>query len=297
MITCCLNCLGEPINQYPSYQIFVGTCVYCDEHKYNCVNFEQIIEVIQKISVDEWFQFHNTIQYNQRFIFNHKFDDMISLVRDYYTRELLPRTTLYRARIGGIKHNTFINSVDEPYSVMDMLTPPPNITPGGRANPVGIPYLYTAFDTETTIAELRPWKNADVSLLTILTKKPLIVVDFSQISGLPREFIHPKYLFAINLFVKLKLFGNKISEPVDPNNSQFDYVVTQYFSELMKASGYDGMIYKSTLGPGNNLVIFKSTYNDKDFFEYFDIVNNEVFKVQAMRYFFEKKFSQNNQHT
>lgn len=52
------------------------------------------------------------------------------------------------------------------------------------------------------------------------------------------------------------------SQPVlnEPINAH--YVPTQILSELFKDEGFDGLYFKSHLGPGINYVIFKPAYVD-----------------------------------
>lgn len=47
-----------------------------------------------------------------------------------------------------------------------------------------------------------------------------------------------------------------MSIPVDPDDSEVDYVLIQYVAEFMRAAGYAGIVYGSALGPGTNLVLF-----------------------------------------
>ena len=46
------------------------------------------------------------------------------------------------------------------------------------------------------------------------------------------------------------------SEPVTPNDRVADYVPTQILAEFFKTNGFDGIFYKSSLGEGNNVVLF-----------------------------------------
>ena len=46
------------------------------------------------------------------------------------------------------------------------------------------------------------------------------------------------------------------SEPVTPTDNTADYAPTQVLAEAFRSHGYDGVIYRSMLGPGKNIAIF-----------------------------------------
>ena len=46
------------------------------------------------------------------------------------------------------------------------------------------------------------------------------------------------------------------SKPVTLNDTNADYVPTQILSEVFKNNEYDGIVYKSLVGGGNNIVLF-----------------------------------------
>jgi len=46
------------------------------------------------------------------------------------------------------------------------------------------------------------------------------------------------------------------SEPVIPSDRTADYIPTQIIAELFKSGGFDGIVYKSSLSTGSNVVLF-----------------------------------------
>lgn len=44
--------------------------------------------------------------------------------------------------------------------------------------------------------------------------------------------------------------------PITRDDQRINYVPTQIISEYIKSIGYDGIIYKSSVGTGNNLALF-----------------------------------------
>lgn len=135
-----------------------------------------------------------------------------------------------------------------------MLAPPNELTTPGRANPRGISYLYAASNDETSIAEIRPWKGAIVTVANLQISKKLSVVDLSSISLSPFRFDSP--ISALIVEKMLNAFAHDLSQPVNPNNLELDYLPTQFITELIKSKKYDGILFKSSLGSGKNIVIF-----------------------------------------
>ena len=164
---------------------------------------------------------------------------------------------LYRARIKN-------KNVDK-YTRSEMLIPPNNIKSAGRANPLGINYLYTADKVETTIAEVRAWKNCTVSIAKLELKKDLILIDLS-ILDIP-DSLFQKYPYEDLSIMKRvqyweleELLYETLSNPVDPRESDIEYVFTQFICEKIKGLGYDGISFKSSLSDGLNVVLFSDSY-------------------------------------
>ncbi|WP_064468282.1 RES domain-containing protein [Lederbergia galactosidilytica] len=137
----------------------------------------------------------------------------------------------------------------------EMFGPPPGKGSAGRANPKGISYLYCATNRDTCCAELRPWKSATITICEFFPKEQLHLVDISNgaITS-PFELNDQDDVNQISQF--LWLLSNQLSVPVSPDNAEIDYLPTQYLVELIKSFEYDGVIFKSSLGNGNNIVLF-----------------------------------------
>ena len=154
-------------------------------------------------------------------------------------------------------------------------------------NPQGISYLYTGKDNETCIAELRPYKKAEITIVTILTNKVLKLINFN----LRKDIISPfqlegsllENLETVELYNKLVA---ELSKPVIPESSELDYLPTQFLSELIKHQGFDGFIFKSSVGPGDNVVIFDQDNVTRE-------ENLEYFEVEGIEYKFKRKIRTN----
>ena len=79
---------------------------------------------------------------------------------------------------------------------------------------------------------------------------------------------------------------NAFSIPTSNTNFNSDYVPTQIIAEFIKSLGYDGIAYKSSLGNGDNIVLF-----DLDMAT---IKENNIYKVKKVEFSFE---SVENQYT
>lgn len=152
-------------------------------------------------------------------------------------------TSLYRARIMPPEKETST----EPLPITEMGQPPPELTPDGRVNPMGIPCFYAALEGETAIAELRPWPRARVSVATFATAGPFKVIDLRSSNPRATE-VRPVYWAAF-----------MISRPVH-RDDRFGYLGTQYLAERLKAAGASGLLYASTLQPGGtNVALFSDS--------------------------------------
>lgn len=56
--------------------------------------------------------------------------------------------------------------------------------------------------------------------------------------------------------------GSPLGEPVHPEDSNVEYIPTQYIAEVIRSAGYDGICYPSALNQtGTNIVIFDPKIN------------------------------------
>lgn len=156
--------------------------------------------------------------------------------------------TWFRARIqtGGI------------YDIAQMGAPPPAIASHGRANPAGIPYLYLATDMSTAVSEVRPHTGDKVSIATFKIEDNLKIIDLRH----PRRTVSP---FAVDEDDIARLrgdleflvgLGNELTHPVLPSTAAYNYTPSQYLCEFIKKCGFDGVMYRSSVGSGFNVALF-----------------------------------------
>jgi hypothetical protein len=128
----------------------------------------------------------------------------------------------------------------------------------GRANPRGIPYLYTASDERTAIAEVRPHKGDIVSVATFELKKSLKFADLRhpKMTISPFEIEEDDLRRLYQVMPLLIHLGEELARPVLPREADLEYLASQYLCEFVKDVGFDGVIYKSSLEDGDNYAIF-----------------------------------------
>jgi hypothetical protein len=148
---------------------------------------------------------------------------------------------------------------DTPYPIQKMGAPTKKLASNGRANPAGIPYLYLGSTEQTAIAEIRPHTGETACVATFTTPQDLKVIDLRD----PRRSVSPFVLgdeetigFMRSDIEFLARLGDELTRPVVPDSAAFDYVPSQYLCEFIKKCGYDGVIYRSSVGEGINMALF-----------------------------------------
>jgi RES domain len=159
----------------------------------------------------------------------------------------------YRARI---------QTGENPFEIGEMGAPPKRLASYGRANPVGIPYLYVASTPKTAISELRPHTGEIACVVDFRLPEDLKLVDLRN----PRQMVSP-FLLEDALEIGrmrsdlpfLERLGEELTRPVAPHAAPIDYTPSQYLCEFIKHCGYDGVVYRSSVSEGTNLALFDPT--------------------------------------
>lgn len=223
-----------------------------------------------------WDKLSNELKYQNRFFLSEELDwDSIRTSLELLVRTYAKGSRYFRARIS-----------EDPIDKREMGKPPKEKANAGRANPVGIPYLYLATDPETTYYESRAGLHEQIFLGEFESKENLNVVSLERI-----EFLGPVEIqelgFDLEEFVRFRGFLMKLSEelskPIRKKDSDFDYLPTQYLCEYIKSVlGFDGVQYQSAMNPsGSNLAIF----NDHKV----ECIGVKVLKVDEVKYKVKEK--------
>lgn len=184
------------------------------------------------------------------------FSDISSFNWEVYIKsnaKILKGSTLYRARITpyGI---TMLNE-------SEMGCPPKERATAGRANPLGIPYLYLCKNIETTFYEVRAVYLDKVSVGEFEIIHDLNIVDFSSRINLFYTYTDSDTNENLPDTVKRKIILDKIShdlsKPLRRFDTEIEYVPTQLICEYCKQNGADGIQFNSSLHQGGvNVVLF-----------------------------------------
>ncbi|WLG45220.1 RES family NAD+ phosphorylase [Pseudomonas sp. FP1740] len=166
---------------------------------------------------------------------------------------------IYKAALPAKWYRARIQETDEAFPLEKMGPPPKDKATHGRANPVGIPYLYMASNIETAITEIRPHTGEYVTVAEFELIEELKLADLRN----PRRSVTPfpctdeieiaSLRGDIDFLAKL---GEELTRPVLPRSAAVDYIPSQYLCELIKNNGYDGVIYKSSVGNEINIALF-----------------------------------------
>ena len=160
--------------------------------------------------------------------------------------------TFFRARL----HQ---NSEEYIIPTNKMSSPPAKYASAGRANPIGIPYLYLSDNEETILYEVRASYLDEISVATFTKNEEyqneIIISDFTEISTL----YHPN---GVNRKIKStllkQLISRDLSKPMRRYDSELDYIPTQFICEFIKTfTNVQGIKFRSSLhNVGSNLVLF-----------------------------------------
>jgi len=199
-----------------------------------------------------WNAFRSELMHENRFFPEIKLDiNLLSnLLAHLEFNPLELSETWYRARI---------QRTDEPYAKEKMGAPPKELASQGRANPVGIPYLYLASNAVTAVSEIRPHTGEFVSVAEFTIHDALEIIDLRN----PRSTVSPFILNDEKKIANLRgdieflvHLGNELTRPVLPHVAAIDYLPSQYLCEFIKNCKYDGVLYKSSVGEGVNLALY-----------------------------------------
>ncbi len=200
----------------------------------------------------EWENLRDELMYHNRFFPK----TIIDLER---LKLLLSPLTLDAEEVPGLWYRARIQTGDAPFVIADMGAPPKRIASHGRANPAGIPYLYLGSTQRIAISEIRPHTGELACVADFRTPNNLRLVDLRS----PRKMVSPFLLADAEDIVKmrsdlpfLERLGEELTRPVVPQAAAIDYTPSQYLCEFIKKCGYDGVIYRSSVGDGMNLALF-----------------------------------------
>lgn len=137
-----------------------------------------------------------------------------------------------------------------PFSGKDIGRPPMLQASEGRFNRTRVSILYLASDRETAVAELRPHPGHLISSAAFELKRDIVVANFAEQDI--RNFLSDQRLEDLRRILSV---ADVLNVPVQPDQRML-YAATQLISDAARSEGYDGLMFRSSVGAGFNLVCF-----------------------------------------
>lgn len=138
--------------------------------------------------------------------------------------------------------------------------PPKELATAGRANPIGIPYLYLSDTAKTTYFEVRALYLDRLSVGTFKTMRELKLVDFIYDVNLFLAYNDGEVSLAETIIKKkiIDAISADLSKPLRRYDSELEYVPTQLICEYCRhIVNADGITFESSLHiGGRNYVLF-----------------------------------------
>lgn len=181
--------------------------------------------------------------------------DLLSPFIDELTISIPENMTWYRSRSGVRERVIRMVDLDFKYFFMpfcgdDISAPPPPLATAGRLNRQGVSVLYLASDPKTAIAEIRPHPGHYVSVGSFSANRQLKIANFAHsIKGFSANE------FRLKSYSLIHAFDVMMSTPVIPEAKK-SYLLTQLLAEVLRAKGFDGVQYKSSISEGENICVF-----------------------------------------
>jgi len=214
-----------------------------------------------------WNKFADEIKTTNRFHIQNVINlEKLETLIKRYRKPLKKGKQFYRARI----------SMNTGFLKSEMFNPPSEKTKSGRANPIGISYLYLADNIKTSLYEVRSTLYDFVTVGTFRLKEDIDIINL-------RGDIYDPMLIAdndnIEDFLIHRPFISKLefelSKPKRRSDTELDYLPTQYLSEFIKSIGFNGVEYQSSLySNGYNLAIFTP--------EKFECIDTKIYEIEKL---------------
>ncbi len=209
-------------------------------------------------NVNYWNTLKDEIKWSKRFLTNIEYLTENRLGWDsFFWKQfyLQKNVSLYRARIHP-------SAEMDAYPPEQMSAPPREVVGNGRANPIGIPFLYLSADEETPLYEVRATLLDDVSIGEFRLKEgvdEIKIVDFIVTNPL---FSADENSIADTIKSTLlkKRISSDLSKPMRKYDSELEYIPTQFICEFIKTyTGAHGIQFESSVREGGrNIVVFDS---------------------------------------
>lgn len=228
--------------------------VVLQETSFSAWNTNTHLSYIDEIeeNISYWFKLKESLKWERRFLVE------MENIKDLEWEKFFQEQVIFNETEKFFRARIHFNEGEPMLYPSQMGCPDKKLVNGGRANPLGIPYLYLSRSSLTTLYETRALLHDEVSIgkFGIQSGKKLNIVDFTEkgsaFSGVGDLLKHTKAL-------RLKeLISKDLSKPIRRYDSNIEYIPTQFICEFIRyVSKADGVLFRSSIhGNGQNLVLF-----------------------------------------
>jgi hypothetical protein len=190
------------------------------------------------------------------------------------------KAQLHRIRIYNLSGENIRADLEEMDQYQEIGPAPYMTVKQNRMSPAGIPYIYLSNSFKTCAKETHISDGQTALWGKFTLKKPLLLLDLT-VESIQKQNFDTGSIFSEEynpdmLWIKdfLLRFAHEISKPVLEETANLDYVPTQLMAEYIRKSGYQGIVFSSSVNPtGYNYVLFygpttKPTHEGFDYFNF-----------------------------
>lgn len=214
------------------------------------------IQLKRKLRSDFYHWKETVIKFN-RFDIRNPFLSILENNRELFSCRIKDGLSFFRGRIfnldevvsNGEEFDKFVNSdekIFQGYDAEKSGAPPHELAVEGRLNCKGVSFLYTCNNPTAVIYELRPIKHERISIAEFITRRELNFADL-------RKNVSRKSLDNEILSYLLARIGEEFSRP---HYLGHNYWFTQYLAGQFINMRFDGVVFKSSLHPEGDVVVF-----------------------------------------
>ena len=203
--------------------------------------------------------FSQRVRERERFVLSRPtldFLEEVALQARRRTTTLPANAHLWRAQLGC---DEYIETDEENSSIAtppryapfgpERMLPESRFVGEGRTNPRGVAFLYLATNTDTAIAEMRPFPGDFLTLAQVRTDASQTLVDFrSKTFSTDFDLCGDKAVW--------RSMDIAMSRPTTRSDSSTAYIPTQIIAEYLLQQGFDGLVFRSGLEDGTNVCLF-----------------------------------------
>lgn len=230
---------------------------------------------------DNWSLFENSLKFESRFFNKVGSDVLIKIfegigeLRSRDKRPLVveagpdkPISSLFRARVFQN-----IRAVREAITCPDKeIGPPPSrFASSGRMNAAGISTFYGATSPDISISEVRPSVGSYVVVACFNITRSIKLLDLTALNKVITlgSYFDEDYKSKVEKANFLKHLSTKMTIPIMPDDTTFEYLPTQAIADFLSNQlelGIDGIIFPSaqTIGENVNVVLFNKASRVKE---------------------------------